>query len=164
MKSTKIYVKSRFDKPIVKAAPFGDVVEPDIRLERDSNGNCIYKKHGEKNISNYIESFKNGCSLKAILDRCQLMPIHDKIAYLNQTENGVNADITNLPKDGTEAQIMLQRYKRENPEIAKRIAAGESFDKIIADMTKNKISADSATNDKKESEVINNGKNESSNE
>lgn len=107
------------------------VIEDEIRLKRDENMNCIYSKVGEKNVNEYINSFANGCSLKAILDRCQLMPIHDKVRYLQQTESGVSADLTNLPKDATEAFIMLRDLKEKHPDVLDRFAKGESFDSII---------------------------------
>ena len=107
------------------------VIEDEIRLKRDENGNCIYIKVGEKNVNEYINSFVNGCSLKSILDRCQLMPIHDKVRYLQQNDSGVSADLTNLPKDATEAFIMLRDLKEKHPDVLDRFSKGESFDSIV---------------------------------
>ncbi len=107
------------------------VLEDEIRLKRDENMNCIYVKVGEKDVNEYINSFENGCSLKSILSRCQLMPIHDKVRYLQQTEVGVSADLTNIPKDATEAFIMLRDLKDKHPDLIDRFSKGESFDSIV---------------------------------
>lgn len=150
-------VRKPYDIVDAPAPPFGEEVEEEYRLERDQHGNCIYTKVGEHNISDYVESFKTGCSLKAILDRCNLMPVRDKIAYLNQTEQGVSADMSSMPKDGTEAQIMLQKYKENYPEFASRIQAGESFDKIMSDFAEKFKSMENKAEKPSESEVPVNG-------
>lgn len=62
------------------------------------------------------------------------MPTEHKIRYLQQTSDGVSADLSGLPKDGTEAFIMLSKLNREHPEIMQRFSAGESFDSIIKDL------------------------------
>lgn len=114
-------------------APVGDVVEKEYRVVRDSHFNAEYVEVGEKDIQEYINSFQNGCSLKSILDRCAMMPIHDKVRYLQQTDQGFSADLTSMPKDGTEAQIMIQRVKAVCPNFAQRMRDGESFEKILLD-------------------------------
>lgn len=126
-------VRRPYDPVIVLPAPVGDLVEGEYRKEIDSHFNAVYKLFGEKNVQEYINSFKNGCSLKSILDRCSLMPVHDKVRYLNQTEDGFSADMSNMPKDGTEAQIMIQRVKSVCPDFAQRMRNGESFEKILID-------------------------------
>lgn len=123
-----------YERRVFEGKKPGVVVEDVYRLKRDENMNSIYVKVGEENITEYINSFANGCSLKAILDRIQLMPVHDKIRYLNQTEEGLSADMTAMPTDGTEAQIMLMKLKREHPEIVQRMNAGETFEKVITDL------------------------------
>ena len=117
------------------------VIEEVIRLKRDDHMNCIYFKDGEKDVNEYINSFANGCSLKSILSRCQLMPIHDKVRYLQQTEVGVSADLTNIPNDATEAFIMLRDLKEKHPDLIDRFSKGESFDSIVKSLlpTENKI-------------------------
>lgn len=124
----RVFTVNIIDPDTVVHAP---VIEDEIRLKRDENMNCIYIKVGEKNVNEYINSFANGCSLKSILDRCQLMPIHDKVRYLQQTDSGVSADLTNLPKDATEAFIMLRDLKEKHPDVLERFAKGESFDSIV---------------------------------
>lgn len=148
-----------YDPVVSVAPPFGDVEEKEFRLIRDSSGNCEYVElEGARNISDYVESFKNGCSLKAILDRCQMMPVRDKIAYLNQTENGLSADLSCMPKDGTEAQIMIQRVKNLCPDFAKRLREGESFEKILLEYLPNgSKTASPGIENKPESEVTANG-------
>lgn len=129
-------------------------IEKQYRLKRDGNGNCIYLEAGERDVDEYINSFALGCSLRSLLERCSLMPTYDKIRYLNQTEDGVGADLTNIPKDGTEAFIMIKELKETHPDVFERFSKGESFDSIIKSMT----------NISNESEVINNGENESGND
>ncbi len=155
---SKKKVLKPYDPVVVKAPPFGEEEEVEYRLIRDSNGNCEYVEIGKRNISEYVESFKNGCSLKAILDRCQLMPVRDKIAYLNQIENGLSADLSSMPKDGTEAQIMIQKVKQLCPDFAKRLRDGESFEKLLLELLPNGSKSDSgAAENKLESEEVNNG-------
>lgn len=151
-------VRKPYDPVVIRPAPRGDEVEKEYRLVRDSHGNCEYIEVGEKNIREYIESFKNGCSLKSILDRCQLMPIRDKVAYLNQTDVGVSADMTNMPKDGTEAQIMIAKVKAACPDFCKRMKEGESFEKILAELINVPKASESVSDSKPvESEVNTNG-------
>lgn len=153
-----VKIRGPFDSVVVVAPSVGDVDQKEFRLIRDSSGNCSYVECGSHNISEYVESFKNGCSLKAILDRCQLMPVRDKIAYLNQTDNGLSADLTCMPKDGTEAQIMLQRVKNLCPDFARRIRDGESFEKLVLELLPSVSNNDTdATENKIEGEVTANG-------
>lgn len=139
-------------KPIVPTQP----VEKEFRLVRDSHGNCSYIEVGEKNVQDYIQSFTNGCSLKAILDRCSLLPTREKIAYLNQTDAGFSADLTHMPKDGTEAQILLSKVKKVCPDFASRLKNGESFEKILSEYVQPKQDPAPAV-EKIESEVTSNG-------
>lgn len=124
-------VRKPYDPTVVEGVAFGSDVEDDIRLSRDEKGNCIYRKVGEVNVSEYVESFKNGCSLAAILDRIKFLPLRDKVAYLQQTENGVSADISHMPTDGSDAFLMLQNYSKEYPEVFERISKGEDFTKVL---------------------------------
>lgn len=153
-------IRDHFSPVDVESAihPHGDDIEKQFRLKRDEHLNAIYEEvpGGDVDINQYINSFKNGCSLKAILDRCSLMPAREKIAYLQQTDQGYSADMSAMPKDGTEAQIMLAKLKAEHPEIVERIKNGESFDKILADMIPSAAPAESAPYEpvtNKESEV-----------
>lgn len=123
-----------YERRVMPTAPHGSEVTDVYRLKRDDHMNSIYTKVGEENTQEYINSFATGCSLKAILDRIQLMPVHDKVRYLQQSEDGQSADMTAMPTDGTEAQIMLMKLKREHPEIVERMNAGETFDKVITDL------------------------------
>lgn len=134
-------------------APVGDLVEKEYRKITDSNFNAEYVEVGERNISEYINSFKNGCSLKAILDRCNLMPVHDKVRYLQQSPDGFSADMSQMPKDGTEARIMIQRLKAVCPDFAQRMRAGESFEKILLDYLPKSEEAPAPAQTTTESEV-----------
>lgn len=142
MSNKPIVVRFRrlYDPVEVMPSPVGEAIEKEYRLTRDSHGNCFYVEVGEKNVSDYIQSFSNGCSLKAILDRCQLLPVRDKIAYLQQTDNGFSADLTHIPKDGTEAYILISKLKNVCPDFASRLRNGESFEKILSDYVQAPVS------------------------
>lgn len=152
-------IRKQFDPIRLYAHPTSEVEEHDFRLTRDNNFNCHYTDVGSRNIDEYVESFKNGCSLESLLARCNLMPAKDKISYLQRTAGGVGADFIHMPKDLTEAFIQYGNIARENPELIKRLNAGESMDSII----KSILAANSATQDSNK-EVINNGQDEPGNE
>lgn len=147
-------VRKPFDPVEVVPQEVGELVEKEYRLIRDSHMNCEYIEIGERNVRDYIESFKNGCSLKAILDRCSLMPTREKVAYVNQTENGLSADLSSMPTDGTAAQILIMKLKKRFPDFAQRIKNGESFESLVAQAIPNVESKadNSADNSKKEGE------------
>lgn len=111
-----------------------DIESPDLRRKRDIDGNCLYEEVGKIDRQQYIDSFEKGCSLRDLLSRCQLLPTEQKIRYLNQKEDGVSADLSAFPKDGTEAFINLKKAAFENPEVFKRLSAGESFETVIKDI------------------------------
>lgn len=138
-------------------SPIGVHIESQFTLIRDSHGNCSYVKIGEKDVKEYISSFAPGCSLKSILERCKLLPVQQQAQMLVQTQ-GFSADLTSMPKDGTEAQIMISRVKRACPDFAKRMAAGESFEKIVSDLIAQNLPVDKAKATE-ESEVNSNGEN-----
>lgn len=159
IETKKHEVRRPFDTVDSVPAPFGEVEEGDFRLVRDSSGNCEYIEIGKRNVLDYVESFKTGCSLKAILDRCQLMPVRDKVVYLNQTEQGVSADMTNMPKDGTEAFLMVKKVKEFIPDYADRMRKGETFDQLLLSILPKSDDPSSVVETKKEieSEVAVNG-------
>lgn len=127
-----VLVRKQYDSVMVVSHPHGDEEEEQFRLKRDENYNSIYVKLPDKmNIREYVNSFRTGCSLKSILDRCNLMPVHDKINYVNQTPDGFSADLSAMPKDGFEANMMLLKLKSDYPEIVQRLSQGESFDAIL---------------------------------
>ena len=127
-----VLVRKKYDLLTVVPHPHGDDEEEQFRLKRDENYNSIYQKLPDrKNVREYVNPFRTGCSLKAILDRCQLMPIHDKLNYVNQTPDGFSADLSAMPKDGVEAQMLLMNLKTAHPDIVQRLSQGESFDAIL---------------------------------
>lgn len=121
----------------VPSAPKCCPSESVYRKKYDQNGNAYYVELDKPmQVNEYIESFKNGCSLISLLQRCELMPVHDKVSYLQQRESGVSADISNMPTDGTSAFIMLQQFKKDYPDIYQRVNKGESLDSILASFAK----------------------------
>lgn len=141
-----IAIRKPYDPVVRCPAVPGSSVEDQIRLKRDADGNCVYTKVGEKDVKEYISSFAAGCSLQSMLDRCNLMPVQEKIAYLNQTEDGVSADLTHMPTDGTAAHIMLSKLKAKYPDFAQRLKDGESFDKILEEIFPSEEEAPSVEN------------------
>lgn len=131
-------VKDSYSEVRVPGAPFGEPVEGKFRLKRDEHENATYKKVDEFNVSEFVESFKNGCDLQFILQRCSLMPSRDVVNMLQQTKPGSEADLSAIPSDLTEAIIKMQDLKRTHPKIYERYAAGESFDSIIKSFTASK--------------------------
>lgn len=129
-------------------------VEGEFRLVRDLSGNVSYVRIGERSISEYVSSFEKGCSLQSILERCSLMPVRDKVTMVNQQEQGSSVDLSAMPSDLTEAYIQAGKLAVENPELAKRVKAGEPLSAIISDVVKKDVKM----------EVISNGENESSND
>lgn len=153
-KEVEIIIRKPYDRVTVSFHQTGRRVEDDVRLKRDGSGNCMYQKVGEIDTRKYINSFKTGCALSTILDRIQLMPIHDKISYLNQTPGATFGDFTDLPIDGTEAVLLLCEQSDLRTKVYDRMKAGETFDAIIKDMFSPKSI---------ESEVKTNGEIESGN-
>lgn len=127
-------IRKSFDRVTVHAQPLGSVTEKKYRLKRDLHGNCIYEEKGEVNIKDYVNSFKNGCSLANLLERVALMPAREKLIALTQTDT-VFADVSDMPKSFVEAYTKAQELKASNPEIFARMEAGESINDIIKDFT-----------------------------
>lgn len=143
--NTTRIVSKPFDSVVVVAHTHGCDLQDDIRLERDRKGNCLYKKVGEFNISEYVQSFKTGCALSAILDRITFLPTKEKVGYLQQQE-GFSANLTNFPTDASEAWLMMRDVFQRYPEVVKRVHAGESLDTILRE----KFAAAMPANDNKE--------------
>lgn len=124
-------IRKFLDPVVVTPHPASKVVEEKYILKRDVNGTVTYKKTTEVDINQYINSFRNGCELSSILTRCALMPIRDKISYLNQVNSGYEADLSAIPTDLTDAIVRANELKQSNPEIFNRLNAGESITDII---------------------------------
>lgn len=114
----------------------GLVEEDVIRKRYDKDGNCYFEKVGTIKVQDNINSFKNGCALSSILERCKYMPIIDKVQYLAQTPDAVGADLVGMPKDLTEAFVLVNKEFKANPKIFERFRNGESFDSIVKDILK----------------------------
>lgn len=130
-------------------------VETLYRKEYDKNGNAVYVVCGEQSTSEYINSFNKGATLQSVLERCSLLPTEEKLRYLQQVDVvGGNVDMRFMPKDGTEANIMISEMNRKYPDLVTQIRSGKSFEDVI-------LSIFSKPTEKKpsESEVIEDGKN-----
>lgn len=143
-------IRKSFDPVVVKANPPSCDTVSEFRKKYDENGNSIYIKVGEHSLSSEINSFEKSCSLEAILQRCSLMPVTDKVKMLQQVPS-VSADMTALPKDLTDAFVKMSSLRERYPDVAKRVASGESIDSILKSIVPKK-------------EVNTNVKNESSND
>lgn len=132
-------IRKCFDPVVVTPHPASKVVEEKYILKRDVNGTVTYKKTTEVDINQYINSFRNGCELSSILTRCALMPIRDKISYLNQVNSGYEADLSAIPTDLTDAIVRSNELKQSNPEIFNRLNSGESITDIITSLANNQV-------------------------
>lgn len=108
----------------------------EYRLDRDLKGNSVYTSLGTVNIIDDIQSFAKQCSLNQLLNRIQHLDARDKISYLQQTPQGLSADLRDIPSDLVDAYIMLNQFKDRFPDLADRIKNGESFDSAITSMFK----------------------------
>lgn len=120
-----------FERVAVRPHVVGSDVKEDIRLIRDINGNCTYTKVAESSISDYVQSFKDGASLEHVLERIKYMPASEKIAYLSQLSNGFSCDNVSLPKNGTEAFLMLKRLNDICPDVGSQLRSGASVEDIM---------------------------------
>lgn len=132
--STTIVIRCAHDRFPMPTAPVGAVKETQYRLKRDENDNAVYVAVGELDVCEFINSFKNGCSLASLLERTQFMPVREKVGYLQQTEDGFSADMSAMPKDGTEAFIAVSELCGKYPKLVERVKNGESFDTVIKDI------------------------------
>lgn len=148
-------IRKSFDSVVVIPHKKSVVIEKEFRLSRDVNGTVIYRSVGEKDVNQYINSFKDGCSLESLLMRCSLMTPRDKFISCQQCEDGQSVDLSNYPTDLTDALIKCRELANTNPELFKRISSGESINSIVKSLYSDII---------KDKEVSTNGEIESSNE
>ena len=139
-------LRKYFDKVSVTSHPKSIDDADQFQVSFDEKGNAHYKKVKSYKISAYVSSFEKGCSLVNMLQRCSLMPIHSKVELLNQVPT-VNADMTLMPKDLTEAFMMADSLKRDNPDIVKRLNSGESIDSVLKSLIPNKEVTTDGTNE-----------------
>lgn len=137
--SSECVVIRPYDRRVMPVAEVGSDIEQRYRKRYDINGNAEFIPVEEFNVREFINSFRTGCSLRAILERTQLLPTREKIGYLQQSEDGFSADMTEIPKDGTEAFIALRDLAMNHPDIVSRMNAGESFESIIKDKFGEKV-------------------------
>lgn len=138
---------TKISRTVRLVAPDPGQIEEDIyRLSRDEHNNCIYKCAGKQNVNEYVNSFKNSCSLQAILNRIQFMPVNEKIQYLNQTDPGAGADLSIFPSDPNELYLLMKKYEKVLPAISSELNAGKSLDSIIKSIfTKKEVSDNGST-------------------
>lgn len=157
-------IRKPYDPVQVRPQILGFDEERHYRLHRDLNGNASYVVDNEYSISEYVGSFEDMCSLKSILQRIEMLPLQDKVNYLNQNPGGVYADLTAMPKDLTSAMVMINDFQATHPEVFKRVVAGENFETVVKDVYSRENKIKRAKEEKKKQEVNANGKNESGNE
>ena len=145
------------DKVCPTAQPRGSCVIESVSLHRDADGTVTYKHDiaSDTNLSDYINSFEAGASLKSMLQRCAFMPTREKIMMFQQQEQGLSADLSNMPTDFTSAYLHMKKVSKEHPEFVKSVQSGASF----ADALKHFFPKQKSNNN---SEVTPNGKIQSS--
>lgn len=129
---TSVEIRKPYDKVLIPTAVIGSQEETRYRLRRDEHDNAIYTPYETVDICEYINSFRTGASLRSVLERCNLLPLHDKVRMLQQTEDGFSADMSKMPKDGTEAFIAVRELRTKYPDIVEKMKNGESFDSVIS--------------------------------
>lgn len=127
--------------------PFYPESIQDLYRKEYKNGHTVYTKYGERNLREFVNSFRDGCSLKAILERNSLCAPHAMIQSVQNVQPGVSADISGMPKDGTAAYMMLANINQSYPGLLKDIHAGVSVDNVVKKYFAND------TNSSEESEV-----------
>ena len=142
-----------FDRVVIKPHNVGNSIEEKYHLERDRNGNSIYIKYDELDVRSFIQSFTAGCSLRDLLERCSLMPSYETLRHVNQVDDGISMDLSVLPKDATEAFIMLKKVSKDFPDVLDRVSKGETLESVFKSFATENQSIKNTT----ESEDINNG-------
>lgn len=59
------------------------------------------------------------------------MPTTEKIKALQMRSDGMEGDSRAIPKDGTDAFLLLKKYEDVLPGISERLKNGESLDAIL---------------------------------
>lgn len=145
-------ILARDDHPRIYKSS-GDKVKQLFSLKRDENGNCIYKLRDEVNIQEDIDSYRDVCSLEQQLFRLNLLPADQVVSSLCNVST-VGADVSNIPTDLMDYLAMLDDLKTKIPD----------FETKLRTMTFNDIVKTLIPSEKNiESEVTEDGKNESSN-
>lgn len=127
-----------------------------VRVKFHPDGRSyFYEVECTKDIKAYINSFKNGASLESMLERISLLPVNERIKYLNQHSGGLTGDITFLPKDGTEAYLCMKRAKSLLPDFDD-LVKNHSFNELIQ-IINDRHMPKNQTADVKPEEVTNNG-------
>lgn len=135
-KCSDIRIASIYNRHLFDIPEFvDDSIEDDVRLTYDTKGNCIYTKVGDFNVSDYVNSFKDGCSLSTILQRINLLPVNEKVGYLKQVDS-VDGDFTNIPSDLTDFMLKYQDLYIQFPDLFNRCANGETIDDVLKDYFK----------------------------
>lgn len=147
-----IVVLARDEHPRIHKSS-GDKVKQFYSLKRDENGNCIYKLRDEMNIQEDIDSYRDGCSLEQQLYRMNLMPVDQVVASLCNVST-VGADVSNIPTDLMDYLAMFDDLKKKIPDLETKLRT-MSFDEIVKTLIPTKKNT--------ESEVIDNGTDESGN-
>lgn len=149
-------IRKSFDPVVVAPHPIGSDEIIKYKKERDKNGNAVYIERKERiKINNYVNSFRNGCSLANLLERCAFLPNKEKIIALDQVKS-IYADVYDFPTNFADAYSQAMTLKRENPEIFKRVEAGEDLKDIIKDLNESVVKAlkiDSKANEEKEDKI-----------
>lgn len=147
-------IRKCFEPTVRHCHPKGDSVIGDFRKRYDEKGNSIYVRVGDIDIPEFVNSFAAGASLQCMLERYKLLPPRELLACINN-QQGISADLSDLPSDFTEAVIRANDFAISHPELSARVRAGESFENIVKSILESKL---------KESEVSSDGSTESSDE
>lgn len=157
-KSTHVVVLP-YEKRVFVGKKVNDYIVDDVRKRYTADGEPYYVKVGEINTQEFISSFADGCSLQSLLTRCGLLPVNEKINYLQQVES-VDGDFSNLPLDFTDAFLRAKDIDKKYPGVMQRCLNGEKVEDVFKSIFNKKDK--NINNSNKEN--IENGEKQSSND
>lgn len=103
----------------------------------DPDGNDVYAVREEMDVGEYVNSFK-ACSLKCLLERMALMPLSEKLVMLQADKQGNYGDVSDIPKDLSDAVIKIQTMQQQYPDVFKLVKEGKTFDEALKVLYSNK--------------------------
>lgn len=130
---------SQYDVVNIKPAKLNGLGYKEVHYSHsfDVDGNDVYTVREEMDVVEYVNSFKS-CSLKCLLERMALMPLSEKLVMLQADKQGNYGDVSDIPKDLSDAVIKIQTLQQQYPEVFKLVKEGKTFDEAMKVVYSNK--------------------------
>lgn len=122
----KIIHDNDFD---LKSLPVGDLQKVFYSKIVDDKGNAIYTERRRVNISEEIQSYKDGCMLSTLLSRLSMASADQIVSACNQNQT-ISADLSNMPKDLVSAFVMFKDLESRYPGICSKLSSGSSIEDL----------------------------------